>query len=86
VKIELTPSKIKNTKQEVYSAKFVNESSELMAEIVDAPLDIATRWAEVMSELHEGIPEIKRVGVCFYCGSSNQAGDFCGDCQRVFRT
>jgi hypothetical protein len=83
--IELAPIKVKHSKEALYTARFLKDA-ELMAEIEAAPLDIATAWAEVMRELHDNVPVIKRVGICFYCGSTEQIGAFCGSCQRVFRS
>jgi hypothetical protein len=83
VKIEISSGYLENAGQ-VYTAQFFNESG-LVAEIREAPHDIARSWAEAMKAIHDDIPEIKSVGVCMYCGSHRQAGDFCGDCQRVFR-
>lgn len=83
--IELSPSQ--NTpdqhKVPLYSAKFVRDTQQI-AEIIDAPHDIATRWAEAMNELHGNEMIIKRVGVCRYCGSTRRQDAHCLDCSRVF--
>ncbi len=83
MRIELSPSMLESTKPQTYTAMFFVES-ELVAEITDAPHDIAKSWAEAMKELHNGVPEIKRIGVCRYCGSTKRVSQFCGDCDRVF--
>ena len=84
MKIELSSGYIENAGQ-VYSAQFYN-GAKLVAEIKEAPHDIARAWAEAMKEIHDNIPEIKNVGVCMYCGSARRKGDFCVDCSRVFRS
>ena len=83
--IEVTPSKSTTKRRQIFSAKLFSHDKRVMAEIVDAPFDIATRWADLMKELHDDQPQIKRVGVCIYCGSSEKVGQFCGNCKRVFR-
>ncbi len=83
MRIELSPGELTNDLQQVFTARFIRES-DLIAEIKNAPHDIVTRWAELMRELHDGLPEIKRVGFCAYCGSTNRRDQFCGDCDRVF--
>lgn len=84
VRIEMTPGKIKGTRKPAYTATLKSDHG-TMAEIKNAPLDIANRWADVMKELHDGEPEIKMVGVCIYCGSTERNGVYCGGCERVFR-
>ncbi len=85
MKIELSPSTLVAGKAQGFTAQFT-KASELIAEIKDAPHDIAVRWAEIMKELHDDLPEIKRIGICLYCGSINRKDKFCGDCKRVFRS
>ncbi len=85
MRIELSPSRPENNRLQTYTAMLFRDS-ELIAEITEAPHDIARQWAEIMRDLHEGMPEIKRLGVCLYCGSTQRVGEFCGDCDRVFRS
>lgn len=84
MRIELTPSEYIPGKEQFFTARFLKES-ELIAEIIDAPHEIALRWAEAMKAFHDGLPEIKRLGVCLYCGSTRRKDQFCGDCSRVVR-
>ncbi len=83
MRIELTPSGPGGSK-DGFTARFTRES-EVVAEIIDAPADIAARWAEAMKAVHGNKPEIKRLGICFYCGSTELEGKYCGSCQRVVR-
>jgi hypothetical protein len=82
--IEIAPSKTTTKRRQTFSAKLMKDKH-VMAEIVDAPFDIATRWADLMKQLHDDQPQIKRIGVCIYCGSDERVGQFCGGCARVFR-
>ena len=82
--IEIAPSLTTTKRRQTFSAKLLKDK-QVMAEIADAPFDIATRWADLMKQLHDDLPQIKRIGVCVYCGSAEKVGQFCGGCQRVFR-
>jgi len=44
VKIEIAPSKSATKRRQIFSAKLFNQDKRLLAEIVDAPFDIATQW------------------------------------------
>lgn len=76
--IEITP-----TETSRFTATFFHESIAI-AEIKDAPHEIASQWAEAMRDLHGGHPEIRRTNMCQYCGSTEQRGLLCSDCDRVF--
>ena len=78
--IEILPSTVSNGH---YTATFMHQA-EFVASINDAPHDVATEWAEIMKDLHGGQPEIKRLGICFYCSGTRHDGTFCLDCDRVF--
>ena len=82
--IEVSPSEIMNGMPQVYTAKFIRETI-IVAEITDAPHEIVMRWAEVIRDLHDGEPEIVKLGICHYCGSTKRNDVFCGDCDRVLR-
>ena len=86
MKIEIAPSQRHSKRRNMFSAQLLDHQKQLLAEIVDAPFDIASRWADLMKQLHDELPEIKRIGVCMYCGSAEKVGQFCGSCQRVFRS
>lgn len=83
MRIELMPNEVVDGGQPVFTARLLAETN-LVAEIKDAPREVALRWAEAMRELHGGELEIKRMGICFYCGSLKRNGQFCADCERVF--
>ena len=82
--IEISPSEYSVNRSQVYTAKFIRETI-VVAEIIDAPHEIVMQWAEVIRDLHDGLPEIKKLGICHYCGSTKRNNLFCGDCERVLR-
>lgn len=84
MKIELSPHPVAEGLKQTYSARFTKDRV-LVAEITDAPHDIVTRWAQAMQDIHDGEPEIKRLGICYYCGSTKRNDPYCGDCARVLR-
>jgi hypothetical protein len=86
MKVEILPSASQsdNSEYKMFNARLVTETM-VIAEISDAPHDIATKWAINMRDLHEEVTEIKYVGICMYCGSSERNGVYCLSCERVVR-
>lgn len=81
MKVEVLPSE---SEFRAYSARLVSGTA-VVAQIQDAPHEIATQWANNMKDLHDDVTEIKYIGICMYCGSADRNGVFCVGCQRVVR-